>query len=370
MQRCLDVIDSQAEEALRSDSFIEIDYQTLEQILGRDTLRTNETIVFEAATRWAEAECTRQGRDVDSEQCREVLRDALYLLRLPTMSLNEFANGALQSGVLSKQEIIDIVSFFGADNKPKLPFPTTCRKGKNIKTCSRFHSTKYNWGFSVGRVNGITFSVDKAISVVGFGLYGSSKAAEYKVGIGLKHSDGTVLCEESHMMSYDSSNNTTHVMFDRPVRIKADTYYTARFVEGSNGPGYYGADGICYVKYDNINFTFAECMDLLNPTTVSKGQIPEILFYRWPDHGSVANHLRALESVRANDVLQLDCKLLNISANALAPALAHLFNLSLQMQFLSNDWKLARVTPIYKGKGDVSAETNYRPISVISHARS
>ena len=82
---------------------------------------------------------------------------------------------------------------------------------------------------------------------------------------------------------------------------------------------------------------------------------------------SVANNLRALDSVSANDVLQLDCKLLNISANALAPALTHLFNLSLQMQYLPNDWKLARVTPIYKGKGEVSAETNYRPISVISH---
>ena len=42
---------------------------------------------------------------------------------------------------------------------------------------------------------------------------------------------------------------------------------------------------------------------------------------------SVANHLWALDSVSANVVLQSDCKLLNISANALAPALAHLFNL-------------------------------------------
>ena len=37
------------------------------------------------------------------------------------------------------------------------------------------------------------------------------------------------------------------------------------------------------------------------------------------------------------------------------------------MQYLPNDWKLARVTPIYMCKGEVSAETNYRPISVISH---
>ena len=30
-------------------------------------------------------------------------------------------------------------------------------------------------------------------------------------------------------------------------------------------------------------------------------------------------------------------------------------------------WKLARITPIYKGKGDISRECNYRPISVLPH---
>ena len=34
---------------------------------------------------------------------------------------------------------------------------------------------------------------------------------------------------------------------------------------------------------------------------------------------------------------------------------------------LPNEWKLARITPIYKGKGDISRECNYRPISVLSH---
>ena len=288
MQRCLGVIDSQTKEALGSDSFTEIDYQTLEQILGRDTLRANETIVFEAATSWAEAECTRQGRDVEPKQCRKILGDALYLIRLPTMTLNEFANGALQSGILSKQEIIDIIRFFGADDKPKLQFPTTCRKEQNIATCKRFQSTKYNWGFSVGRINSIKFSVDRAISVVGFGLYGSGKVGEYKVDIGLKHDDGTVLCEESHMMSDDGSSNTIQVLFDRPVWIKADTYYTARFVEGCRAPGYFGADGKCHVKYDNINFTFVDYSDsVINVTKVLKGQIPEILFYHWPDHALI-----------------------------------------------------------------------------------
>lgn len=44
MQRCWEVIDAQAELALRSDGFVEIDYQTLISILSRETLNAKEVI--------------------------------------------------------------------------------------------------------------------------------------------------------------------------------------------------------------------------------------------------------------------------------------------------------------------------------------
>ena len=285
MQRCLDVIDFHAEEAIESDSFTDIDQKTLEQILDRDTFNVKETLIFEAVTRWAEGECTRQGRDVNPEQCKEVLGNALYLVRFPVMSLEEFADGAAQSGILSKQEIIDVFLFFGGKIKPKLQFSTIHRRGREVTTLQRFQSINSNWGVPVGRTNNIEFSVDKAISVVGFGLYSSGSAAEYKVGIGLKHNDGTVLCEESHIMSDDRSSKTTQVLFDRPVRIKANTYYTASFVEScSYGPGYFGLSGKAHVRCGNIAFTFRNSSDRINPTNELQGQIPEILFLCWPGH--------------------------------------------------------------------------------------
>ena len=42
MQRCWDVIDAQAEIALKSEGFVDIDYQTLETILARETLNCSE----------------------------------------------------------------------------------------------------------------------------------------------------------------------------------------------------------------------------------------------------------------------------------------------------------------------------------------
>ena len=41
-------------------------------------------------------------------------------------------------------------------------------------------------------------------------------------------------------------------------------------------------------------------------------------------------------------------------------------NLSLLSGITPCDWKIARVAPIYKGKGSKSDESNYRPISVIA----
>ena len=40
---------------------------------------------------------------------------------------------------------------------------------------------------------------------------------------------------------------------------------------------------------------------------------------------------------------------------------------SLNLKLVITDWKQSRVTPVYKGKGDIYSETNYRPISVIGH---
>lgn len=45
MQRCWEVIDAQAELALSSEGFVEIDFRTLESILSRETLNAKEVRV-------------------------------------------------------------------------------------------------------------------------------------------------------------------------------------------------------------------------------------------------------------------------------------------------------------------------------------
>ena len=81
------MIDAQAELSLRADSFTDVDELTLEAVLSRETLNVKETTVFIAAHNWSVAQCKRCGIEENLENKRKVLGKILYLIRIPTMSL-------------------------------------------------------------------------------------------------------------------------------------------------------------------------------------------------------------------------------------------------------------------------------------------
>ena len=82
---------------------------------------------------------------------------------------------------------------------------------------------------------------------------------------------------------------------------------------------------------------------------------------------TVHDMLKKFGDDSVNDVLGFDSKLLHLSRDIISPILCKLFNASLTTSKVLNDWKLARVTPVYKEKGDIRDMSNYRPISVIGH---
>ena len=67
------------------------------------------------------------------------------------------------------------------------------------------------------------------------------------------------------------------------------------------------------------------------------------------------------------DILGFDRKLIKIAGHHIADSLLYIINDSLSNGVFPEDWKLARVTPVFKNNGDVDAMSNYRPISVIGH---
>ncbi|KAL0602589.1 LOW QUALITY PROTEIN: BTB/POZ domain-containing protein 6 [Plecturocebus cupreus] len=280
-QRCWEVIDAQAEMALRSEGFCEIDRQTLEIIVTREALNTKEAVVFEAVLNWAEAECKRQGLPVTPRNKRHVLGRALYLVRIPTMTLEEFANGAAQSDILTLEETHSIFLWYTATNKPRLDFPLTKRKGLAPQRCHRFQSSAYRsnqWRYR-GRCDSIQFAVDRRVFIAGLGLYGSSSGkAEYSVKIELKRL-GVVLAQNLTKFMSDGSSNTFPVWFEHPVQVEQDTFYTASAVLDGSELSYFGQEGMTEVQCGKVAFQFQCSSDSTNGTGVQGGQIPELIFY-------------------------------------------------------------------------------------------
>ena len=67
------------------------------------------------------------------------------------------------------------------------------------------------------------------------------------------------------------------------------------------------------------------------------------------------------------DLLSIDKKLLYLSASIISSTLAQIINLSLKTGKFPTLLKQARVTPIYKGKGDSNLPSNFRPVSCLPH---
>ena len=60
----------------------------------------------------------------------------------------------------------------------------------------------------------------------------------------------------------------------------------------------------------------------------------------------------------------INVKFLKLAAPYISNSIAHICNLSLNSNQFPDNWKRAKVTPIYKS-GDNSDVNNYRPISVL-----
>jgi BTB/POZ domain-containing protein 3/6 len=267
--------------AVKSDGFVDIDYKTFETILARETLNCKEINLFEAALTWAHSACVKMDLEPTSQNKRQVLGKALFLIRIPTMTLEQFANRVAQLGILTQQETIDIFLHFTAKNKPTLNFPIKPRTGLKTQICHRFQSCAYRsnqWRYR-GRCDSIQFSVDKRIFIVGFGLYGSSTgAADYNVKIELKRL-GRVLAENNTKFFSDGSSNTFHVFFEHPIQIEPECFYTASVILDGSELSFFGQEGMTEVCMGAVTFQFQCSSESTNGTGVQGGQIPELIFY-------------------------------------------------------------------------------------------
>jgi len=75
--------------------------------------------------------------------------------------------------------------------------------------------------------------------------------------------------------------------------------------------------------------------------------------------------LSTLVTTKSTGHNDISARMLKETALSMTPAVTKLFNLSIRLGDLPNEWKTAHVTPVPK-TSNCSDATNYRPISLLS----
>ena len=156
------------------------------------------------------------------------------------------------------------------------------------------------------------------------------------------------------------------------IRKAKKEYYNNEITNNKNNPKLMSNVDPETISPDQFNDFFSNIGERLS-SDLNDVPLPDLSFLNIEnefnfleiDVNFVLRELLSLPLKTSLDVINMDNKLLHLSAPAIAPSLTHIFNLSLYQVLLPSDWKIARVNPIFKNKDDKSDPNNYRPISVV-----
>ncbi|KAM9652762.1 E3 ubiquitin-protein ligase MYCBP2 isoform 30-T30 [Morphnus guianensis] len=172
-------------------------------------------------------------------------------------------------------------------------------------TPNRFTKTSQgrSWNTGNGSPDAICFSVDKpGVVVVGFSVYGGGGIHEYELEVLVDDSEHTGDSTHSHRWTSlelvkgtyttdDSPSDIAEIRLDKVVPLKENVKYAVRLrnygSRTANGDG-----GMTTVQCpDGVTFTFSTCSLSSNGTNQTRGQIPQILYYRSEYDGDLQSQL-------------------------------------------------------------------------------
>lgn len=286
---CLDYIVKHAFECIKSESFTQLCRSCVKKIIERDDLPLDEDHILECMSNWAKKECNHRGVESTEENQRVALGDLFYLIRFPVMDLTFFAdNVAKTSNLLTEKEKIDLYTYM-AGTKKKLSdskFVTKHRKPFHI-TCIRLGTVEKanneNFRWRTGEIEKLDFRVSKKIEIQGIIVYGGRlEKSNYKVSAWLRRHDTDEVIADCHTKLSTTPDGVTYqVFFRKPATVQANKRYCIH-LQMKGGKTYWSEEGITPVTCHDIVFNFLDSQEIGNGTGARRGQIPGIVFTKYP----------------------------------------------------------------------------------------
>ncbi|KAL3102832.1 hypothetical protein niasHT_027730 [Heterodera trifolii] len=120
--QCLRYICQNVGRLFNSKEFLRIDQNLLCEIFERDQLMINDEFdLWKAALRWANEKCRQKAIDCSADNRRAALGPALFKIRFPLISPEEFTESIFPSGILTNDEFIAVYQFNSHPNLRDVP---------------------------------------------------------------------------------------------------------------------------------------------------------------------------------------------------------------------------------------------------------
>lgn len=284
-KRCWNIVDLQANEVIKSDSFFNLDKDFMLQFLQRDTLVVQEVELFRAFDKWIASQSGKQDRNSSLQKLDEgkfVHSQLVNHIRFPLMSRRDFAETVPQTNLLLKDDVINMFSFFSSVSDFDVTFSKKPRTG-TLKSCRLFPGTRKWFMYSGSCPENLTFSANSSIRLYGVRMFGC-ESGKYSACLEIfAHTDPMkLLASRKGIYKCDSEMKDGYFGFDlvlgKLCEIKANTTYTIKvLLDGP--PSSYGCHGYSVVECCGVTFSFARD----NCPIFSRfraGQFAEVIFLK------------------------------------------------------------------------------------------
>ena len=279
-ERCVDFIQRNTEDVIHSESFLEINLETLKSILECDSLTIDEETLFTHVMEWCKNKCSIKSLEVNDFNKRFVLGDAIRCIRFPIMNENYFKTAIAGLDLLQPGEVIDV--FLEQFNKTPVVSSiqsTFKSKPRNFQRVKRFRKTLRDTIYSDSE-DAISFECSTKVCFHGVSLYTpKDENFDQQVSVRLQNEENENIGGTTSSEFSFSKDKMYDVLLPNSVVLIPDKRYTVIVTSHYYAKGYYGLRGKDKVQFKSATVTFYDPNSSFpdNTTTVDFGQIPGLL---------------------------------------------------------------------------------------------